>query len=127
MIAMFANAMMSAQADQVCGAGYGERSEQRVNRRNGAHQVGDGLAALASLRRRRPPGAALAGNQADLPHEVADQLRTAVLALAGQGGVDAAVAVGAVGGIEDRLDEGGQPSATSRGRRGGSVAPRVEA
>jgi putative transposase len=35
MIAMFANAMMSAQADQVCGAGYGERSEQRVNRRNG--------------------------------------------------------------------------------------------
>jgi len=35
MIAMFANAMMSAHADQVCGAGYGERSEQRVNRRNG--------------------------------------------------------------------------------------------
>src|ERR671928_1221911 len=35
MIATFANAMMSAQADQVCGAGYGERSDQRVNRRNG--------------------------------------------------------------------------------------------
>src|SRR3954465_14324473 len=35
MIASFANAMMSAQADQVCGAGYGERSDQRVNQRNG--------------------------------------------------------------------------------------------
>jgi transposase-like protein len=35
MIASFANAMMSAQADEVCGAGYGERSEARVNRRNG--------------------------------------------------------------------------------------------
>jgi putative transposase len=35
MIASFANAMMSAQADQVCGAGYGERSSERVNRRNG--------------------------------------------------------------------------------------------
>ncbi|MDQ3906584.1 MAG: IS256 family transposase [Actinomycetota bacterium] len=35
MIASLANAMMSAQADQACGAGYGERSDQRVNRRNG--------------------------------------------------------------------------------------------
>ena len=35
MVATFANAMMSAQADQVCGAGYGERSDQRGNRRNG--------------------------------------------------------------------------------------------
>jgi putative transposase len=35
MIALFANAMMSAQADQVCGAAYGERSDERVNRRNG--------------------------------------------------------------------------------------------
>jgi len=35
MIVTFANAMMSAQADQACGAGYGERSEDRVNQRNG--------------------------------------------------------------------------------------------
>jgi transposase-like protein len=35
MIASFANAMMSAQADQLCGAGYGERTETRTNRRNG--------------------------------------------------------------------------------------------
>jgi putative transposase len=35
MIGTFANAMMSAQADQVCGAGWGERSDERTNRRNG--------------------------------------------------------------------------------------------
>jgi transposase-like protein len=35
MIATFANAMMSAQADQVCGADWGERSAERTNRRNG--------------------------------------------------------------------------------------------
>jgi transposase-like protein len=35
MIASLANAMMSAQADQVCGAEYGERSAERTNRRNG--------------------------------------------------------------------------------------------
>ncbi|NMI02333.1 IS256 family transposase [Pseudonocardia acidicola] len=35
MIASLANAMMSAQADQACGAGYGERSSERTNRRNG--------------------------------------------------------------------------------------------
>jgi putative transposase len=35
MIASFANAMMSAQADRACGAGWGERSEERTNRRNG--------------------------------------------------------------------------------------------
>ena len=35
MIATFASAMMSAQADQVCGAAYGERCEDRTNRRNG--------------------------------------------------------------------------------------------
>ena len=35
MIASLANAMMSAQADQACGAGWGERSDERTNRRNG--------------------------------------------------------------------------------------------
>src|SRR4051812_31734495 len=35
MIKTFADALMSAEADGVCGAGYGERSEQRVNSRNG--------------------------------------------------------------------------------------------
>lgn len=35
MVAAVANAMMSAQADQACGAGYGERSGERVNQRNG--------------------------------------------------------------------------------------------
>ena len=35
MVASLANAMMSAQVDQACGAGYGQRSDERVNRRNG--------------------------------------------------------------------------------------------
>jgi putative transposase len=35
MIASLANAMMSAEADQVCGAAWGERSDTRTNRRNG--------------------------------------------------------------------------------------------
>src|SRR3954468_11458572 len=35
MITTFADALMSAEADAVCGAGYGQRSETRVNSRNG--------------------------------------------------------------------------------------------
>jgi putative transposase len=35
MVTSLANALMSAQADQACGAEYGERSEGRTNQRNG--------------------------------------------------------------------------------------------
>jgi putative transposase len=35
MVKTFADALMSAEADAVCGAGYGERSPERVNCRNG--------------------------------------------------------------------------------------------
>jgi putative transposase len=35
MVKDFAEALMSADADAVCGAGWGERSRERVNRRNG--------------------------------------------------------------------------------------------
>jgi putative transposase len=35
MIKTFAQAMMSAEADAMCGAGYGQRSDERVNSRNG--------------------------------------------------------------------------------------------
>ena len=35
MVATFAQAVMGAEADAVCGAGYGERTEDRVNSRNG--------------------------------------------------------------------------------------------
>jgi putative transposase len=35
MITSLSNALMSAQADQVCGAEYGERSDARTNQRNG--------------------------------------------------------------------------------------------
>jgi len=35
LLTTFVNALLSAQADAVCGAGYGERSPDRVNSRNG--------------------------------------------------------------------------------------------
>jgi putative transposase len=35
MVKTFADALMSAEADAVCGAAYGERSDERVNSRNG--------------------------------------------------------------------------------------------
>ena len=35
MMSTFIQALMSAEADAVCGARYGERSEERVNHRNG--------------------------------------------------------------------------------------------
>ncbi|GAA4826393.1 IS256 family transposase [Nocardioides caeni] len=35
LLTTFVNALLGAQADAVCGAGYGERSEERVNSRNG--------------------------------------------------------------------------------------------
>jgi len=35
LLSTFVNALLSAQADAVCGAGYGERTPERVNSRNG--------------------------------------------------------------------------------------------
>jgi putative transposase len=35
MVKTFAQALMSAEADAICGAGYGQRSDDRVNSRNG--------------------------------------------------------------------------------------------
>ena len=35
MLSQFVQALMSAEADALCGAGYGERSPERTNRRNG--------------------------------------------------------------------------------------------
>jgi len=35
LLTTFVNALLSAQADAVCGAGYGQRSDERVNSRNG--------------------------------------------------------------------------------------------
>ena len=35
MVKEMAEALMGAEADAVCGAGWGERSPERVNRRNG--------------------------------------------------------------------------------------------
>lgn len=38
MVSTFAHALMSAEADAICGAAYGERSPDRVNRRNGGRE-----------------------------------------------------------------------------------------
>jgi putative transposase len=35
MVRCFAEALMGAEADALCGAGYGERRPERINRRNG--------------------------------------------------------------------------------------------
>jgi putative transposase len=35
MVKTMAEALMSAEADSLCGAGYGQRSDERTNRRNG--------------------------------------------------------------------------------------------
>ncbi len=35
MVSSFVQTLMSAEADAACGAGYGERSDERVNHRNG--------------------------------------------------------------------------------------------
>lgn len=35
LLTTFVNALLSAQADAVCGAGYNERTPERVNSRNG--------------------------------------------------------------------------------------------
>jgi putative transposase len=35
MVKSFAEALMGAEADAICGAGYGERSDERVNKRDG--------------------------------------------------------------------------------------------
>ncbi|MFB9204502.1 transposase, partial [Nonomuraea spiralis] len=38
MVKTMAETLMSAEADSMCGAGYGERSSERINSRNGYRQ-----------------------------------------------------------------------------------------
>ena len=38
MIAAFSEALMNAEVDSLCGAGYGERSPERLNSRNGRRE-----------------------------------------------------------------------------------------
>lgn len=35
LLCMFLDALMGAEADSLCGAGFGERSDRRINSRNG--------------------------------------------------------------------------------------------
>ena len=51
----------------------------------------------------RPPRRRLAGDQAQLAHELADQLQAGLLAAADQGGVQTPVAVGGIVRLEQRL------------------------
>jgi putative transposase len=57
MVSEFTHALMSAEADAICGAAYGERSPERVNRRNGTRardfdtRVGTMELAIPKLRR----------------------------------------------------------------------------
>src|SRR6266540_3019545 len=90
-----------------------------------AHQVRD-LPGVAGLGGRRPPRPRLERLQAELAHQRAHQLRAAQVALPGQRGVHPPVPVGAVGVVEDRLDEQLQLLPPTRGARGGPVPPFVE-
>ncbi len=51
MLSTFVQALMSAEADAICGASYGERSPERSNSRNGIRCTSSG-----PCRRSRPAG-----------------------------------------------------------------------
>ena len=56
LLTTFVNALLSAQADAVCGAGYNERSPERVNSRNGyRHRDLDTRVGTLDVSRGRPP------------------------------------------------------------------------
>src|SRR5215217_3202034 len=58
MVQIFAEALMSADADAVCGAGYGQRSAEGTNTRNGYRRRGWDTRAAASSWRCRSCGRA---------------------------------------------------------------------
>src|SRR3954452_2116975 len=68
-------------------------------------EVGDVVGSAVLLGQAGPPRPWLAGPQAQLAHDAADELRSAGHAPAGQLGVDAAVAIGLVGGLERLADQ----------------------
>ena len=49
MLSTFIQALMGAEADAVCGAGYGERSAERANSRNGYRRIGTSTPGPAPL------------------------------------------------------------------------------
>lgn len=72
MVKDFAEASMSADADAVCGAGHGERSPERVNRRNG-YRERDWDTRVGSIERAVPKPGLQAGewprrDRRGLPH-----------------------------------------------------------
>src|SRR6266496_4199924 len=108
------------------GADVGDVPDERGSRCVGgevsAYQVGD-RGGVAGDRRDRPPRPRLAGHQAQLAHQPADQLIARLHAEAGKLSVHASVAVGAVGLSEDVLDEDLQLLLALGGRRFLPAAP----
>jgi len=88
-----------------------------------AEQVGDAVSVAVLLGQHRAPGPRLAGLQAQLAHDAADELQAAGEAPAVELGVDASVSVGLVGGAEGVLDESGELGAAAGGRRFRAAAP----
>src|SRR5271169_3896057 len=89
-------------------------------------QVGD-RGDVGGLRGQRPGLADLAGHEAQVAHEAADELAGGLLALAGQLGVDAPVPVGLVVVVEDLLYLSLQVFLSYRGRGQRPVFPFVVA
>ena len=69
-------------------------------------QIGDGQLAAVVVGEAGPPRSGLAGDEAQVTHDGADEFGAGGDAAAGELGVYAAVAVGLVGVGEDRLDQG---------------------
>ncbi len=67
MLSTFVQALMSAEADAICGASYGERSPERSNSRNGIRCTSSG-----PCRRSRPAGERLTATPA--PEELGEHL-----------------------------------------------------
>jgi hypothetical protein len=86
-------------------------------------EVGDVVFVAVLLGQAGSPGAGLAGLQAQLTHDGADELGAAGHAGAGELGVDAAVAVGLVGGTEGVGDQDGELLASLGGRGVRAPAP----
>ncbi|MEV5830470.1 transposase [Spirillospora sp. NPDC052242] len=59
MVKTMAEALMGAEADAVCEAGYGQHTDERVNRRNGYRFRVPGLGNSRRHHRGGPPQAAL--------------------------------------------------------------------
>jgi hypothetical protein len=96
----------------------------RVGGEVACEQVGQ-VRHVAGHGRDGPPRARLAGDQAQVTHDLPDRLVVGIRATAGQVRVDAPVPVGAVGGLERERDQRLQPPPAQLGGRGRTATPLV--